>query len=148
MPGFINQFGIMYEGVLQLDAKTVSMWGAVYTAGYIAILLCGSYPIDYFGRKWCILSVQVFLVASCLCQNLAKTSGVWAVGRLFDVGTCYDGKQYHLNPFQGLSCGMNQAVAGSYVSELAPTNARGSLLAVYQLWVSTIGVGPHWLTRL
>jgi hypothetical protein len=38
--------------------------------------------------------------------------------------------------FQGLSVGLNQAVCSSYVSELAPTNARGALLACYQLWVS------------
>jgi MFS family permease len=36
---------------------------------------------------------------------------------------------------QGLSVGLNQAVCSSYVSELAPTNARGALLACYQLWV-------------
>lgn len=40
---------------------------------------------------------------------------------------------------QGLSVGLAQATVQSYVSEIAPTRARGFLLAVYQLFVSVRG---------
>ncbi|KAL7418259.1 hypothetical protein Q5752_007125 [Cryptotrichosporon argae] len=39
---------------------------------------------------------------------------------------------------QGLAIGLNQCTATAYISELAPTNARGALLAAYNFW---FGIG-------
>ncbi|RSH84102.1 hypothetical protein EHS25_005347 [Saitozyma podzolica] len=125
MEGFINQFGVDVNGVKTLEATTISNWAAAYTAGYIVILLAGNWPIDYFGRKFCLLWVQLLMVVACLQQMFANNWQLWLASKLFD----------------GLSVGLNQAVCSSYVSELAPTNARGALLACYQLWWAVGGFG-------
>lgn len=64
---------------------------------------------------------------------------MWGAAKLFDVrhlplGPA--GRTGSTDISQGFSIGFNQATLSTYISELAPTNARGSLLAMYQLWVS------------
>jgi hypothetical protein len=34
--------------------------------------------------------------------------------------------------------GLNQSTLAAYISELAPTRARGALLGIYQFWVSEL----------
>lgn len=86
MPGFIAKFGKDYDGVTQLDAKDVAAWGAIYTAGYIAILFLGSPLNDLLGRKWCMFLVQLFMVLSTVISLVANNAGTWGAAKVFQVG--------------------------------------------------------------
>jgi len=85
MPGFIAKFGKDYDGVTQLDAKDVAAWGAIYTAGYIAILFLGSPLNDLLGRKWCMFLVQLFMVLSTVISLVAENPGTWGAAKVFQV---------------------------------------------------------------
>lgn len=81
----VNQFGVDVNVVKTLEATTISNWAAAYTAGYIVILLAGNWPIDYFGRKFCLLWVQLLMVVACLQQMFANNWQLWLASKLFDV---------------------------------------------------------------
>lgn len=84
--GFIDLFGIEFQGSKALLATTISNWAAAYTGAYIFILLLGSWPADILGRKLCLLFVQVFLACACLCEMFAQTWQLWLVSKIFAVG--------------------------------------------------------------
>ena len=85
MKGFINQFGIDFNGVKTLDSTDLSNWGVEYTVGYIVILLFGTPLNDRLGRKWCILLLQLFMLISTVMSLVAKTTGVWGGAKVFQV---------------------------------------------------------------
>ena len=85
MPGFIAKFGKEFNGTVQLDADDLAMWGAVYTAGYIAILFLGSPINDLIGRKFSMLGVQLFMVISTVMSLVANNVGVWGAAKVFQV---------------------------------------------------------------
>ena len=83
------------------------------------MLIVGPIPNDYLGRKFNFALVILFNSGATLLEMFAKDWRVWLAAKILS----------------GLSVGLVQATASVYVSEMAPTNARGALLAVYQLYV-------------
>lgn len=88
------------NGVKTLEATTISNWAAAYTAGYIVILLAGNWPIDYFGRKFCLLWVQLLMVVACLQQMFANNWQLWLASKLFDVRRLFSCWCSQLNSFR------------------------------------------------
>jgi MFS family permease len=143
LPGFINQFGfpIGVNGAMKLNPNHVSLFGSK-----LSLLLCrlqyfslippaamktiatavggamGTWPSDRFGRKPMILAIQIILAAGTICEMFATDWSHWVVARTIE----------------GLGNGLNISIIGVYIAELAPTNGRGAMIALYALWF-TIG---------
>lgn len=78
---------------------------------------------NYLGRKYSILlSATIFLPAT-LCVSLAQNVGFVELGRLG----------------MGIAIGLSATIVPMYLSEVSPTNIRGSLVFLFQLAV-TIGL--------
>jgi MFS transporter, SP family, general alpha glucoside:H+ symporter len=82
----------------------------------------GTWPSDRFGRKPMMLAIQIILAAGTICEMLATHWSHWVVARTIE----------------GFGNGLNISVIGVYIAELAPTNGRGALIALYAVWY-TIG---------
>jgi hypothetical protein len=57
----------------------------MYTGAYIFILLLGTWPNDQFGRKFCLLFIQVFMAVACIFEMVAQDWHYWLVAKMFDV---------------------------------------------------------------
>lgn len=101
----------------------------------------GSYPADRIGRRWMIHVVRIIMVGGSILEQLSSHWTHWLGARFLDVqssppvislplrGTLADSQQ-------GLSVGLAQCCINVYISEMAPTAYRGSLMSLVQLNVS------------
>ncbi|CAG9984749.1 unnamed protein product [Clonostachys byssicola] len=120
LQGFIRQMGNFdgAKGKWVLDSQQVAAWGAAYAAALVAILLIGSWPVDRFGRKPALWAVQVFMIIAAIIEIVATNWKHWLVAKILN----------------GFSVGLNHMTATTYISEIAPTRARGAALGLYQLF--------------
>lgn len=87
-----------------------ALWGTVIGA------LFGSLPTDRLGRKRTLIAIGVLYTVSALGSSLAADPYVFAVMRLLG----------------GLGVGASTIAAPAYISEIAPPDDRGKLVALYQ----------------
>ncbi|KAL1852832.1 hypothetical protein VTK73DRAFT_9124 [Phialemonium thermophilum] len=120
LEGFIEQMGSYSEakGKYVLDSQQVAIWGAVYAASVVAVLLIGNWPVDYFGRRPVLWAVQIFMIIAAIIEAFATNWTHWVAAKIMN----------------GFSVGFNQMTATTYISEIAPTRARGAALGFYQLF--------------
>ncbi|OAA66499.1 Sugar/inositol transporter [Niveomyces insectorum RCEF 264] len=120
LKGFIKQMGTLNAktNTYALDSKQVAAWGGIYSGALVAVLLVGNWPIDRFGRKPALWAVQIFMIIAALIEVFATNWKHWLVAKIFN----------------GFSVGCNQMAATTYISEIAPTRARGAALGFYQLF--------------
>lgn len=87
-----------------------ALWGTVVGA------MLGGIPTDRLGRKNTLLWIGVFYLVSALGSALANAPWVFAFFRFLG----------------GLGVGASTIAAPAYISEIAPANERGKLVALYQ----------------
>ncbi len=87
-----------------------ALWGTVIGA------LLGGIPTDRLGRKTTLIWIGVFYTISALGSGLATDPWMFAIFRFIG----------------GLGVGASTVAAPAYVSEIAPANDRGKLVALYQ----------------
>ncbi len=87
-----------------------ALWGTVVGA------LFGNIPTDRFGRKQTLFWIGILYFTSALGSALANDPWTFAVFRFLG----------------GIGVGVSTIAAPAYVSEIAPPNDRGKLVALYQ----------------
>ena len=87
-----------------------ALWGTVIGA------LFGGLPTDKLGRKRTLFWIGIFYLVSALGSAMATDPWVFAFFRFLG----------------GLGVGASTVAAPAYVSEIAPPNDRGKLVALYQ----------------
>ncbi|CAD5253645.1 Sugars permease [Imperialibacter sp. EC-SDR9] len=97
----------LFHGSVVISA---ALWGTVLGA------LFGGYPTDLFGRKKTLFWIGVLYLASALGSALAWDP--WSFGIFRFIG--------------GLGIGISTVAAPAYISEIAPADKRGKLVALYQ----------------
>ncbi|KAF4967390.1 hypothetical protein FSARC_5048 [Fusarium sarcochroum] len=123
LPGFVRTFGVLQSsGKYVINPQYISLWGSLKNVAAMFGAGIGSYPADKLGRRWMILLIQVIMVGSCILEQLAVHWTHWLGARLLD----------------GFSIGLAQCCINVYISEMAPTQCRGSLMSLMQLFY-TIG---------
>ncbi|MDX5478274.1 MAG: MFS transporter, partial [Cyclobacteriaceae bacterium] len=91
-------------------AVAMALYGTVIGA------LFGGIPADKFGRKASLLWIGIFYLVSALGSALANDVNTFMFFRFLG----------------GLGVGASSVVAPMYISEIAPANRRGQLVALYQ----------------
>ncbi|KAF9874273.1 putative sugar transporter protein [Colletotrichum karsti] len=123
LAGFKETFGdLQPDGSYVIDPQYLALWGSLKNVAAMVGGGIGSYPADKFGRRWMILLVQIIMVGGCILEQCAYHWTHWLGARLLD----------------GLSIGLAQCCINVYISETAPTQSRGSLMSLMQLFY-TIG---------
>ena len=89
-------------------AVAIALYGTVIGA------LFGGIPADKFGRKTSLLWIGVFYLVSAVGSALANDVNTFMVFRFIG----------------GLGVGASSVVAPMYISEIAPANRRGQLVAL------------------
>jgi len=99
--------GDWFHGVFIMS---MALWGTVFGS------LLGGIPCDKFGRKTTLFWIGVLYLASALGSALATDPYVFSFFRFIG----------------GLGVGASSVAAPIYISEIAPADKRGSLVATYQ----------------
>lgn len=99
--------GDVFHGVVIMAS---ALWGTVIGAMF------GGIPADALGRKKTLLWIGVFYFVSAVGSALANDPWVFAIFRFIG----------------GLAVGASTIAAPAYISEIAPANNRGKLVALYQ----------------
>ena len=99
--------GDIFHGVVVMAS---ALWGTVVGA------IFGGFPTDRLGRKKTLFWIGVFYFVSALGSALANDPWVFAFFRFIG----------------GLAIGASTIAAPAYISEIAPANNRGKLVALYQ----------------
>ncbi|ODO05600.1 hypothetical protein I350_04658 [Cryptococcus amylolentus CBS 6273] len=122
--GFIEQFGtkISSAGVKSLDAKYVSMWsGLGYLMQFIGNWAAG-FISDRFGRRAVLWALSLVFALGIVPEMVAKNYKDWLGAKML----------------MGLGQGLVQQGVLTYISEIAPTQVRGTLMSSYG-WSYSIG---------
>jgi sugar porter (SP) family MFS transporter len=90
-----------------------ALWGTVVGALY------GNVPCDKYGRKLTLIATGVLFLASALGSAIAPDPYSFSILRFIG----------------GLGVGVSSIVVPAYISEIAPANYRGRLVALYQFQV-------------
>ena len=90
-----------------------ALWGTVIGA------LTGNYPCDRLGRKRSLLLLGALYLVSAIGSALATDPYTFAIMRFIG----------------GLGVGMSSIVVPAYISEIAPREYRGRLVALYQFQI-------------
>ncbi|CAK7234725.1 hypothetical protein SBRCBS47491_009046 [Sporothrix bragantina] len=127
LKGFIHQMGYFDEKTqaYKLNPQQVAAWGGTYAGALVVILLVGNWPIDRFGRRPALWAVQIFMIIAAIIECFATNWTHWLAAKIMN----------------GFSVGCNQMAATTYISEIAPTRARGAALGFYQLFWALGGFG-------
>jgi sugar porter (SP) family MFS transporter len=113
-----------------LNAFELGLTVSIALVGTVLGSLIGYWPADHLGRRPALFLVGAcFLVAS---LGTALTSG-WTVFLVFRL-------------LGGLSVGASSVIAPIYISELAPQEHRGQLVALFQFNV-VLGIGISYLSN-
>lgn len=101
------QKGEVFHGFVVMAS---ALWGTVIGA------IFGGFPTDRLGRKKTLFWIGVFYFVSAVGSALANDPWIFAFFRFLG----------------GLGVGASTVAAPAYVSEIAPANDRGKLVALYQ----------------
>lgn len=100
----------LFHGMFVMSS---ALWGTVIGA------LGGNYPCDKFGRKPTLILIGILYLVSALGSALATDPYSFALLRF--VG--------------GIGVGISSIVVPAYISEIAPAQYRGRLVAIYQFQI-------------
>jgi SP family arabinose:H+ symporter-like MFS transporter len=100
----------IYHGVVVMG---MALWGTVLGA------LFGGWPTDHFGRKRTLFMVGLLYFVSALGSGLAIDPVSFGLFRFIG----------------GIGVGVSTIAAPAYISEIAPANKRGRLVALYQFFL-------------
>lgn len=125
LAGFI--FGFDTVVISGADKKLQSLWGssdfyhgvvvmAMALWGTVLGALGGSFPTNKFGRKNTLLIIGILYIISALGSALANSSEFFAFSRFIG----------------GIGIGVSTIAAPAYISEISPSDKRGSLVGLYQ----------------
>ncbi len=125
LAGFL--FGFDTVVISGADKKLQSIWdssdfyhGAVVMAmalwGTVLGALLGSFPTNRFGRKNTLLFIGILYTVSALGSALANNPEFFSFARFIG----------------GIGIGISTIAAPAYISEISPSNKRGSLVGLYQ----------------
>lgn len=89
---------------------SMALWGTVIGA------IFGSWPTDKFGRKPTLIGIGILYFVSAVGSGMVSDPYLFAFFRLIG----------------GIGVGISTIVAPAYVSEIAPAEKRGKLVAMYQ----------------
>ncbi|KAI8300704.1 Major facilitator-type transporter ecdD [Colletotrichum sp. SAR11_59] len=118
----MNNFGKQFP-TLANDATLQGWMVAVLTLGAMVGALVNGPIADALSRRWTILLANIIFLIGSIIQAAAINVPMIFVGRFI----------------AGLSIGQLSMVVPLYLSELAPPNLRGSLVALQQLGI-TVGI--------
>jgi len=99
--------GALFHGFVVMSS---ALWGTVVGA------LLGAFPTDRLGRKKTLIGIGILYTVSALGSALANDPIIFALARF--VG--------------GLGVGASTVAAPAFISEIAPPERRGRLVALYQ----------------
>ncbi|KAL0931581.1 MFS alpha-glucoside transporter [Colletotrichum truncatum] len=118
--GFVEQFGteINSQGQKYLASPVLSGFNGIGSAGQIIGMVTLPFLSGRWGRKFAMYWLWFLLALSVALECIAKNWQVWLVAKLFG----------------GIGVGCLQTTIPTYISEVAPTRIRGSLLMCYSLW--------------
>lgn len=97
----------LFHGVVVMSS---ALWGTVVGA------IFGSFPTDALGRKKTLLWIGMFYLVSAIGSAMATGPWIFAIFRFMG----------------GLAIGASTIAAPAYISEIAPPQNRGKLVALYQ----------------
>ncbi|KAL5328254.1 hypothetical protein ACEPPN_001752 [Leptodophora sp. 'Broadleaf-Isolate-01'] len=119
-PGFARQFGtqIGADGEKVLASSVMSVWGSVGPTFQMIGQLSIAFVSNRFGRKNAMFFFWVTLLASVICEVLSRNWKVFLVSKILG----------------SYGVGAMQSTVPPYISEIAPTGARGALIMIYMFW--------------
>ncbi|KAJ3454845.1 hypothetical protein MRS44_013445 [Fusarium solani] len=119
-PGFVEKFGTQHnaKGEVVLASSILSAWGSIGSVGQIVGMTTLPFLSARFGRKPAMYYYWFILAISVMIECVAQEWRVWLVAKLFG----------------GIGVGCMQSTIPTYISEVAPTRARGAFLMCYSLW--------------
>ncbi len=95
---------------------SMALWGTVIGA------LFGGFPCNWFGRKKTLLWIGVLYLVSAFGSGLAPDAYTFSCFRFLG----------------GLGVGASSVAAPIYISEIAPADKRGRLVAMYQFNIQSL----------
>ncbi|GFZ43381.1 hypothetical protein JCM24511_01101 [Saitozyma sp. JCM 24511] len=116
--GFINKFGLTNAaGEKFLGATMISLWGGLLSVTTFLGQIIAGWSNDVIGRKGNMYIFTAFFIIGVTLECVSKDWKMWLAAKtLF-----------------GCGLGMVQVTMTTYISEIAPTQVRGALLALYSL---------------
>ncbi|KAH7385043.1 general substrate transporter [Cadophora sp. MPI-SDFR-AT-0126] len=119
-PGFARQFGTQLNaaGEKVLASSTLSVWSSVGSCSQMMGQLSIAFISNKFGRKVAMFFFWTTLLLSVICEVVSRNWKVFLVSKVLG----------------GYGVGCLQATVPLYISEIAPTAARGALIMVYMFW--------------
>ncbi|KUL83248.1 hypothetical protein ZTR_10464 [Talaromyces verruculosus] len=126
--GFVSRFATASKnGKPYLVGNIVAGWGSTMSVGQVIGMVSLPFLSNRYGRKVAMYTYWIVLVASVLCETLARTWQVWLVAKLL----------------AGIGVGCLQTTIPAYITELAPVRIRGGLLMFYSFWWTLGGFMAH-----
>ncbi|KAF3389914.1 putative glucose transporter HXT5 [Talaromyces pinophilus] len=117
--GFIARFSTASKnGTPYLVSNILAGWSSIQSVGQVIGMASLPFLSSRYGRKAAMFTYWTILVASVLCESLARTWQVWLVAKLL----------------AGIGVGCLQTTIPTYISEVAPVRIRGGLLMSYSFW--------------
>ncbi|KAH6716081.1 general substrate transporter [Leptodontidium sp. MPI-SDFR-AT-0119] len=119
-PGFARQFGtkIGANGEKVLASSVLSTWTSVGSAFQMLGQLSIAFVSNRFGRKIAMLFFWTTLLMSVIVEARSRNWKIFLISKVLG----------------GYGVGCLQATVPLYISEIAPTGARGALIMVYMFW--------------
>lgn len=62
----------------------------MYAGALVFVLLIGSWPIDYFGRRPMLWAVQIFMLIAAIIEMFATNWTHWVAAKILNVGFSAD----------------------------------------------------------
>ncbi|XP_071082979.1 proton myo-inositol cotransporter-like [Haliotis cracherodii] len=121
--GIVSGSMLLIRPYFKLD----TIWTEVIVSGTVAsaavFSVCGGYLADYVGRRRTIMAASVVFTMGAVVMGAAPDKEVLLVGRIII----------------GIGIGFASVTVPVYVAEVAPSNIRGTLVTLNQLFI-TIGI--------
>ncbi|CEN59436.1 hypothetical protein ASPCAL01886 [Aspergillus calidoustus] len=126
MDAFTKHFGEYNEGTgkYALDSRWLSLFNSLNYIGFAAGVLVGSFISARFGRRWCMLVMSVYALATATVTVTSNTKEQIMAARILNY----------------VYVGMELSVVPIFQSEIVPAPIRGLIVGTYQLSLTLGGV--------
>ncbi|KAK3693327.1 general substrate transporter [Podospora appendiculata] len=129
MPPFIDDYKLGVKNSPESAALAANIVSTLQAGCFLGALIASPLT-DRFGRKWCLITISMVILAGVIMQ--AASSG--------NLGPMYAGRF-----IAGVGVGAASTINPIYVSENAPRAIRGLLTGLYQLFIVTGGMLAFWI---